>query len=43
MYHCVFTGTENAADDDDRKKIAVEPETGGSYVVSLNGLVDKFG
>jgi len=21
----------------------VEPETGGSYVVSLNGLVDKFG
>ncbi len=37
--HCVtlvtFSGTENAADDDDRKEIAVEKATGGSYVVSL--------
>ena len=29
-----MTGTENAADDDDRQAIAVEKETGGSYVVS---------
>lgn len=27
-------GTENAADDDDRKDIAVEKETGGSYVIT---------
>ena len=27
------TGTENAADEDDRREIAVEKETGGSYVV----------
>ena len=30
----VILGTENAADDDDRRNIAVEKETGGSYVVS---------
>jgi len=27
-------GTENAADDDDRREIAVEKETGGSYVIT---------
>jgi len=26
-------GTENAADEENRQRIAVEPETGGSYVV----------
>ena len=30
------SGTENAADDDDRKEIAVEKQTGGSYVVSAS-------
>ena len=29
-----FIGTENAADEDSRKKIAVDKDTGGSYVVS---------
>jgi hypothetical protein len=29
----VYQGTENAADDESREQIAVEKETGGSYVV----------
>ena len=39
----IFPGTENAADDDDRRNIAVEKETGGSYVVSnIPVLLLKF-
>lgn len=29
-----FVGTENAADEESRQNIAVDKETGGSYVVS---------
>ena len=36
-YGCyVITGTENAADEESRKRIAVDADTGGSYVVSRN-------
>lgn len=33
-------GTENAADDDDRREIAVEKATGGSYVITQKWLHD---
>lgn len=33
-------GTENAADDDSRKRIAVEPDTGGSYVITQKWIHD---
>ncbi|KAH3706459.1 dye-decolorizing peroxidase YfeX-like [Dreissena polymorpha] len=33
-------GTENAADEDSRAKIAVEPETGGSYVITQKWIHD---
>lgn len=31
-------GTENPADEDSRQSVAVEPETGGSYVVCFADL-----
>lgn len=31
-------GTENPADEEDRQSVAVEPETGGSYVVCFTDL-----
>ena len=33
-------GTENAADEDDRREIAVEKPTGGSYVVRVLSVAD---
>lgn len=30
------SGTENPADDESRQEVAVEKETGGSYVVGRN-------
>ncbi|XP_061183940.1 dye-decolorizing peroxidase YfeX-like [Saccostrea echinata] len=33
-------GTENAADEESRQKIAVEPETGGSYVITQKWIHD---
>ena len=32
-------GTENAADEDSRQEIAVEKETGGSYVVRVSSII----
>ena len=32
-------GTENAADEDSRQEIAVEKETGGSYVVRVSCII----
>ena len=30
-----ISGTENPADDESRERVAVEKETGGSYVVNV--------
>ena len=43
----MFLGTENAADEESRQKIAVEKETGGSYVVKnlffyFNSIYEAF-
>lgn len=32
-------GTENAADEDSRQEIAVEKDTGGSYVVRVSSII----
>ena len=35
-YMALFiSGTENPADDESRERVAVEKETGGSYVVNI--------
>ena len=31
----LISGTENPADDESRERVAVEKETGGSYVVNI--------
>ena len=44
MIIMLLTGTENRADDEGRQEVAVEKETGGSYVVSFSlfTLINKF-
>ncbi|KAF5396393.1 hypothetical protein PHET_10446 [Paragonimus heterotremus] len=34
MFYMASAGTENPADDDDRIEAAIDPKTGGSYVVT---------
>ena len=42
FHYIGFQGTENAADEDSRREIAVEKATGGSYVVSYHFINMSF-
>ena len=40
MWFVVLVGTENPADDEWRERVAVEPNTGGSYVITQKWIHD---